>query len=1307
MKIRIFTLFYLLFCLITSTFAVDNMTVTADVTSTDPIEVRDFAVGKQLFTNRTNMAINSIPAGFEGFKMLSSGGGSDLTGTIKASANGQIYITAKSTLTFDGWTKLTGADYTYYATPVSMSIYYKSVSANEVVTLPATTDFRGITPIAGNIALANQVVWKPDTMAITVETSDDYTKSVLADGAIYFSNRTYTIYSVGDTLSGYEFLVSDAGTSNDGIVHKGTIIPSADGEIYVLGRTSTAITGWTVVPGTEFYYDAGSSIGALSLFKKTVTAGQRVDIPTVDNFQEVRPFAKSIILNRFIPADTMAVTVEVTEDDAAMFTKSVLNDNAVLFTNRSYTISGIPASFKGYDFLSSEGAKAERAVIIPSKSGYVYVAAKPGGLTGWSEIENSAFYYNTSTPTGMSIYRKQVSAGERIELPSIDNFQGLTPIAKTITFSVLQASQDARLSSVKVDGTNISGFMRETTGYSVMLPYTYDHEPEVVPQVLAAGATYTMQTVEDPRGTEEERTATITVKSADKSATRIYKVQFKVLPALDLYLCIGQSNMAGYAPLDETQGDLQSLDNSYLLNSSDQFEPAINPLNRFSNVDAAGSNALLGPSYSFAKSINMRSDIPIGLIVNARGGSSIENWTKGGTGSDKDSLYAPTMKRVFEAQKWGTFRGILWHQGEANKGDAASYPARLQQFVADLRNDMGDPKLLFVAGQIGTFGLNVTDFNNMIDTISAFIDHATCASSEGLTNIAGDNNHFDRASALALGERYARIVADSLYLPDQVNVKIETDAGIFAKKTLAKNAALFLNRATYTVTDSTFSGFDNYEFLSSNAAETEKGVMIPETGGKLYLIADKGLTISGWTPVFGTQIHYTGAELCIYSKKAAAGERVAIPEVTNFKGASPIARHIDLVEIVPEKDARIDSVYLDGACLKEFDKNILTYSYYLPYTAHTPPAVKVKTHASGASATISDATNINGSTSNERTSVINVSSQDGSTSLTYNIVFEVLPDMDLFLCIGQSNMAGAATLDGTKGDYYTLDNAFLFNSDNRFEAAKNGMNRYANVLTTSSQYYGLTYEFAKKITSQTHKKIGLVVNARGGSSIELWDKAGTDAGDTLYVKTMQRAFEAQKWGHYRAVLWHQGEANRTSVDTYPAQLVQLVNNLRNDLGDAELIFVAGQIGQWRADNAPFNNMIKNISTFIDNSGCALSDGLVNLTNLADDNSHFNRDGLITLGDRYAAIVINRLYATTGFADDRTQTSEWIFSSGDKLYVNGLRLDTDCTVYDITGRKIMRRKLTGSSSVFSIGQKGLFVVSLSNSDGVRNFKIRMN
>ena len=136
-----------------------------------------------------------------------------------------------------------------------------------------------------------------DPMAIAVETTDVFQKKSFVENVVYFTNRIYTAYNIPQTMLNFEFLASNGGVGNDGITPTGTIIPSQDGDIYVIGRTTTAIPDWTLVNGTEFYYLAGSNVTGLSVFKKTVTAGQRIPIPVVDNFQEAKPFAKTINYN--------------------------------------------------------------------------------------------------------------------------------------------------------------------------------------------------------------------------------------------------------------------------------------------------------------------------------------------------------------------------------------------------------------------------------------------------------------------------------------------------------------------------------------------------------------------------------------------------------------------------------------------------------------------------------------------------------------------------------------------------------------------------------------------------------------------------------------------------------------------------------------------------------------------------------------------------------------------------------------------------------------------------------------------------
>ena len=135
----------------------------------------------------------------------------------------------------------------------------------------------------------------------------------------------------------------------------------------------------------------------------------------------------------------------------------------------------------------------------------------------------------------------------------------------------------------------------------------------------------------------------------------------KPVKNMDLYLCIGQSNMAGRGKLSPAVMD--TMQNVYLLNAEDQFELAVNPLNRYSTIGRGLTGEYLGPVYSFAKAMASKKH-PVGLIVNARGGTSIRSWLKS-TEKTGGLYYNEALRRTKEAMKYGKLKAIIWHQGEA------------------------------------------------------------------------------------------------------------------------------------------------------------------------------------------------------------------------------------------------------------------------------------------------------------------------------------------------------------------------------------------------------------------------------------------------------------------------------------------------------------------------------------------------------------------------------------------------------------------------------------------------------------------
>lgn len=228
---------------------------------------------------------------------------------------------------------------------------------------------------------------------------------------------------------------------------------------------------------------------------------------------------------------------------------------------------------------------------------------------------------------------------------------------------------------------------------------------------------------------------------------------------MDVYLCIGQSNMAGRATLTSTLCD--TLENVYLLNDRGEWEEAVNPLNRYSTIRKGITMQRLGPAYEFAIQMARSTNCRVGLVVNARGGSSIHSWLKGG----KNGYYEQMLLRVRQALKQGgRLKAVIWHQGEADCAYPQSYAKMLQQFVTDLRTDLGMPCLPVVVGQIARWNWTnrsqgTAPFNRMILHVKRLLPYTDCVSSRGLKPYKDKTDpHFDTKSQILLGKRYARKV---------------------------------------------------------------------------------------------------------------------------------------------------------------------------------------------------------------------------------------------------------------------------------------------------------------------------------------------------------------------------------------------------------------------------------------------------------------------------------------------------------------------------------------------------------------------
>lgn len=221
---------------------------------------------------------------------------------------------------------------------------------------------------------------------------------------------------------------------------------------------------------------------------------------------------------------------------------------------------------------------------------------------------------------------------------------------------------------------------------------------------------------------------------------------------VDIYILMGQSNMAGRGKVTDSLGKLRR-SNLVALDSNFNWVEACHPVH-FDKPGIAG----VGPGLSFG--IVMAEAAPgtkVGLVPCAVGGTSIEKWMPGAYDeATRTHPYDDAVKRIKYAMTQGTIKGVLWHQGEANSapGKGDHYLEKLEELIRRVRTLVGNSNLPFIAGELGTFREQYKTINARLNQLPSRVKFTAIVPSEGLTD-KGDKTHFDGPSADELGKRFA------------------------------------------------------------------------------------------------------------------------------------------------------------------------------------------------------------------------------------------------------------------------------------------------------------------------------------------------------------------------------------------------------------------------------------------------------------------------------------------------------------------------------------------------------------------------
>jgi hypothetical protein len=218
-------------------------------------------------------------------------------------------------------------------------------------------------------------------------------------------------------------------------------------------------------------------------------------------------------------------------------------------------------------------------------------------------------------------------------------------------------------------------------------------------------------------------------------------------------------------------------------------------------------------------------------------------------------------------------------------------------------------------------------------------------------------------------------------------------------------------------------------------------------------------------------------------------------------------------------------------------------------------------------------------------------------------------NLDIYLFIGQSNMAGRAEIEVQDRD--TLNGVFLYKGlpDSTWEKAANPLNKYSSIRKKLSiQKLNPAYTFAIEMREmEPEKQIGLVVNAKGGTSISLWEP-----GSEFYKQAVMRTKAAMQFGTLKGIAWHQGESDASKYDSYMPKIIALIEALRAEFNSPNLPFVVGQLSEDREKRIPFNQMIIQLPSKINNVGVVTTENTSTI-----DSTHFDSASQRILGERYA------------------------------------------------------------------------------------------
>lgn len=221
-----------------------------------------------------------------------------------------------------------------------------------------------------------------------------------------------------------------------------------------------------------------------------------------------------------------------------------------------------------------------------------------------------------------------------------------------------------------------------------------------------------------------------------------------------VFILAGQSNMAGRGKVEpiDTIPDYRI----FTIDKKGEFVLAKEPLHFYEPTKTG-----LDCGLSFGKELlnHIPDSISVLIVPTAVGGSSISQWINDSTFRNV-TLLTNFKEKIEIGKKYGSIKGILWHQGESDataQETIEAYNKQLHKLFTLFRNQIGNSELPIMVGKLGSFSKTDDNWQAINTKIEEYIktDPNSYFIKTNDLKDKGDRVHFNSKGQREIGKRFA------------------------------------------------------------------------------------------------------------------------------------------------------------------------------------------------------------------------------------------------------------------------------------------------------------------------------------------------------------------------------------------------------------------------------------------------------------------------------------------------------------------------------------------------------------------------